>query len=1003
MTDPNLKCLKCGRADFKTKRGLTQHLQSRKACQPLNKNKHFGLDIGEKRMFGLLSTTTITRPKKRLIDGTLAVAYELEDNSGRMPVMNDEDAFWLGSDDDASVDATNADQVAPNLDSPLATIQSNFRKYVEIADHFVDFPKKERDALDLCRRLRQTKASLDTYEDVMEWHLRVNGQVLPHQTIGTHPDFISRKKLFKKLRERYNYDATKWNIVKEITLPHSRARARIVCNDAEAVMQSLLTDPRIRAEDYLFFNDDPFSPPPDDLDYIADLNTGLSYKKTYEKLITDPTKEVLLPVPIYIDGAVTGQFVGLPVTAVQFTLGIFSRVARDRPHMWRTLGYIPSYCGGKSRGKGYFKQSGHADAQMAYQSTSLHDEGDGNNTAVKAQDMHAMLAVILRSFLPLQEKGFLWDLSHNGIVHKDTKFIPFVPYFKCDSEEAEKLAGSYTVRSNFVSQLCRYCECPTAETDNPLADYPLKTVKKIQGLVDRNNGEALRKLSQQNIENATYLLRMGQHSGQGIHGSCPLEMLHALLLGIFGYVRDMLFEQCGPTSQLADEINALATEYGARFARQSERDMPKTKLGGGIRRGKLQAKEHTGILLCILAVLRSTAGQKLLMDQRKGNFAHTGQLEDWILLVETLLEWEEWLKSPRMERKHVVRSKNKHRYIMYLIKKVGKRAKGMGLKLIKYHTILHMSQDILNFGVPMEYDTGSNESGHKKTKQAAKLTQKKEETFDEQVATRLHEEHLLEMAEEEIQGRSLWNYFEGHHHPEKPAPMMAEPRLGGATFEAYVDDTGTNNLRMITRSADEDTVIIESELVDFLMGLKNSVSDFMEKVPLRTTHTRYGNVFRGSPKFFGEVWRDWVMVDWGTNGKLPCKIYGFVDLSELPPNSRVAYGGIRRITPGVYAIVESAAYLNDEKEEKMSELLTPIIKDVGEITNGQVSKQTFYLATVEAFMEPLVVIPDIGGEPNAYFILKSRPKWRELFITWLEASHAHDVMYETEEEDSDED
>ena len=63
------------------------------------------------------------------------------------------------------------------------------------------------------------------------------------------------------LKERYNYDETKWNMVKEITLLHSRARAKIVCNDAQAVLESLLTDPRIRDEDYCFFNNDPFAPP----------------------------------------------------------------------------------------------------------------------------------------------------------------------------------------------------------------------------------------------------------------------------------------------------------------------------------------------------------------------------------------------------------------------------------------------------------------------------------------------------------------------------------------------------------------------------------------------------------------------------------------------------------------------------------------------------------------------------------------------------------------------
>ena len=66
-----------------------------------------------------------------------------------------------------------------------------------------------------------------------------------------------------------------------------------------------------------------------------------------------------------------------------------------------------------------------------------------------------------------------------------------------------------------------------------------------------------------------------------------MEMLHALLLGVFKYVRDCLFEQAGSTSKLSDDINALAQEYGRLLSRQSQQDLPKTTFARGIRKGKL--------------------------------------------------------------------------------------------------------------------------------------------------------------------------------------------------------------------------------------------------------------------------------------------------------------------------------------------------------------------------------------------------------------------------------
>ncbi len=80
------------------------------------------------------------------------------------------------------------------------------------------------------------------------------------------------------------------------------------------------------------------------------------------------------------------------------------------------------------------------------------------------------------------------------------------------------------------------------------------------------------------------------------------------------------------------------------------------------------------------------------------------------------------------------KSKKKHCYILYLLKKVTKRQEGVGLKLTKFHRIIHISGDMLALGVHLEVDTAHNESGYKKTKTTAKLTQRNEDTFDEQVA-----------------------------------------------------------------------------------------------------------------------------------------------------------------------------------------------------------------------------------------------------------------------------
>jgi hypothetical protein len=93
-------------------------------------------------------------------------------------------------------------------------------------------------------------------------------------------------------------------------------------------------------------------------------------------------------------------------------------------------------------------------------------------------------------------------------------------------------------------------------------------------------------------------------------------------------------------------------EYGELFARQSDRNMPKSKFNVGITGGKLMAKEYEGVLLLLATIVRSSAGRKILQDTNLGNF-NDDQIADWLLLLETLLGWVQWLKSEKMQVKHV--------------------------------------------------------------------------------------------------------------------------------------------------------------------------------------------------------------------------------------------------------------------------------------------------------------------------------------------------------------
>ena len=381
--------------------------------------------------------------------------------------------------------------------------------------------------------LRGMKASLGTYEDVMRWHLIATGLMSERDSIAKQPKFISRQKLFNFLKKRYNRDQG-FNMTTEIVLPLCKAKAKIIHSDAKMVIQSLLTDPRIRPSDYLFFGDnDPLAGPPNNLNHIADINTGKSYRMTYKQYIENGDFDVLLPVIIYIDGTATGHFANLPITPVKIALGIHNGKARERAHTWGTLGYIPAYRGDKSRGRRLFIDSGHVDGTMAYHE-SLQDEGElDGKEAVKAQDLHTILDKIFESFVEIQNSGFYWDLQIGGKKHQNLKMKPYVAFVRADTDEADKLSGQFGVKTRNVKMLCRKCLCPTNRSDDPRANYNAKTVRNINKLVSKDDVAALKLMSQQPIENAMDKLDFGYLANIGIHGCTPFEMLYFLLLGIF--------------------------------------------------------------------------------------------------------------------------------------------------------------------------------------------------------------------------------------------------------------------------------------------------------------------------------------------------------------------------------------------------------------------------------------------------------------------------------------
>jgi len=252
-------------------------------------------------------------------------------------------------------------------------------------------------------------------------------------------------------------------------------------------------------------------------------------------------------------------------------------------------------------------------------------------------------------------------------------------FIKGDSVEHDKHCGSYTSRTQNVQQLCRHCTCPNNDTDGPHECFPKETPEMIQDMIDQNDKDGLQSVSQQPLQNVWHEIRFGLHNHLNVHGTTPAELLHWLQLGKCKCLREMFFTQTGKKTKLSKRINALAKTMGVFNKRQSNRDLPRTDFSKGIRGGKLMAHEiieMTGLILVLCTCLGCHDGRTTPMNEGIGkqrqHFSERAFIKDWIMLLESMLQMEAWLKLPEIPVFEVQRFEMKVHELIALEKVIGK-------------------------------------------------------------------------------------------------------------------------------------------------------------------------------------------------------------------------------------------------------------------------------------------------------------------------------------------
>jgi hypothetical protein len=254
---------------------------------------------------------------------------------------------------------------------------------------------------------------------------------------------------------------------------------------------------------------------------------------------------------------------------------------------------------------------------------------------------------------------------------------------------------------------------------------------------------------------------------------------------------------------------------------------------------------------------RALAIQGGHIDKHPG---HDHFIADWKLLLTSLLEWWAWMKQPRIDRRCVKRSVYATSFLLRRLKEVAPRHDGMKNNTVKTHLVLHMSEDIENFGVPEIFNSAYAESAHISiAKKTVKNTQKRNKTYTIQAAHRYVENLAISHANRQISSKG--NGTNGEENGSGPCQWIGKSysisRNGMGSPQCAWRSDNRKKLDEVACPLTIHQHLLQTMVEYLLPCLDPPVID------CRTEYTcPKGVLYRAHPKYEDKAWYDHALVDW---------------------------------------------------------------------------------------------------------------------------------------------
>ena len=862
----------------------------------------------------------------------------------------------LASDDNKSESSLSMMMQHDLMDIEESASNEELHDNVEIQNNIEDKHRhrthREKVEIEILNFCEQIQAPIYGYDMLMSILSNCN---ITNDTFVA--DFTRRKVLIDKLKNETEMGECAPTI-KEVRLDNGKKINVTTCPLLPSI-QSLLNDPRCMKDENLTFpNDNPYAEPTE-TGMRDELHSGTWYRNAWkEKYERDG--DFVLALYLFIDKTFTDVYGRLNFEPVQFTLSIFNRQTRNRYHAWRPMGYIN-------------------DLKTIHQDHLEPDETTINNelprlkeSEMNMRDYHCILDVILSDLRKLQNSGKLkFKLKYRGNIY-NLNLIPVLGPIIGDTSGHDVLVGRYSGRTN-VKRICRYCDCHYLQSDDPDVGYEYTKQGDIKEMYVASCPESKKKLndiSYHYVRNALHYVDCGSDP-RGIHGLCPVELLHCIRLGIFKIAAECFADLLTP-KQLS-QFDKLLNVVSKQFQHQSYRMLPKTSFTGSIMNLKRKtADEWTGILLLINASLLTVCGKQLWTSTGFGD----GTKNAYIKIFEKCLILEKWLqKEDGYELDKMDTCKEILKLFMKEYKSTCRRRVGNNMKLVKFHMLLHIVDDIKRLGSPQNTNGGPCESNFKPQKKESIRTQRRSNIFHEQMATRIYEQQIIR--------RSI---SDGNHQLDTEN-IRSDKMVSGGRFKILYDEDNMQYVLNWNRPTSKGTIYGE-ELIEFVYGIFFQDKEDNE-IQCFTEHKVNDVIFRADCSYRGGVeWYDWAHVLWNSpedddkSLSILGRIHVFVDCRRYVFRDIKHVNGIDIAGGDVYAVISSLTW----KQPTKLGVSTLFFK--GKLEKNE-DKTTYYIVPASALDSTAVVICDIEKDTyesndNEVIVMTTCDEWKYRFYDMYE-------------------